>query len=88
MNISEVKFYPFNFDKLDCPLWAYATVTIDFFIMIKNFRVLVAKNSGVFISFPLRNGTGSKLNDLAEFKSAELKLRLRSSILEAYKVYY
>lgn len=87
MNISEVKIYPFDFDNPDSSLRAYADVTLDASILIKGFRILAARNGGLFVGFPSKKGKDGKFYDLVEFKSVELQSRLRSAILEAYKVY-
>ena len=87
MNISEVKIYPFDFGYPDSSLRAYADVTLDSSILIKGFRILAARNGGLFVGFPSKKGKDGKFYNLVEFKSVELQARLRSAILEAYKVY-
>jgi DNA-binding cell septation regulator SpoVG len=87
MNITEVKIYPFDFGEPGSSLRAYADVTLEHAILIKGFRVLAAKNGGIFVGFPSKKGKDGKFYDLVEFKSATLQSSLRSAILEAYKVY-
>ncbi|MBT3366586.1 MAG: hypothetical protein HN472_13135 [Nitrospina sp.] len=87
MNISEVKIYPFDTGEPDSSLRAYADVTFNQAVLIKGFRVLAAKNGGLFVGFPSKKGKDGKFYDMVEFKSASIQSSLRSAILEAYKVY-
>ena len=87
MTITEVKIYPFDSDEPDSSLRAYADVTLEQAILIKGFRVLAAKNGGLFVGFPSKKGKDGKFYDMVEIKSADLQSNLRSAVLEAYKVY-
>ena len=87
MTITEVKIYPFDSGEPDSSLRAYADVTLEQAILIKGFRVLAAKNGGLFVGFPSKKGKDGKFYDIVEIKSADLQSNLRSAVLEAYKVY-
>ena len=87
MTITEVKIYPFDSGESDSSLRAYAHVTLEQAILIKGFRVLAAKNGGLFVGFPSKKGKDGKFYDMVEIKSADLQSNLRSAVLEAYKVY-
>ena len=87
MIITEVKIYPFDSGEPDSSLRAYADVTLEQAILIKGFRVLAAKNGGLFVGFPSKKGKDGKFYDMVEIKSANLQSNLRSAVLEAYKVY-
>ena len=87
MTITEVKIYPFDSGEPDSSLRAYADVTLEQAILIKGFRVLAAKNGGLFVGFPSKKGKDGKFYDMVEIKSADLQSNLRSAVLEAYKVY-
>ena len=87
MTISEVKIYPFDSGEPDSSLRAFADVTFENSILIKGFRILAAKNGGLFVGFPSKKGKDGKFYDMVEIKLADLQSNLRSAILEAYKVY-
>lgn len=87
MAITAVKIYPFDHGGPESALRAYADVTFDGAILIKGFRVLAAKNGGLFVGFPSQKGKDGKFYDTVEFKSDSLQSALRLAILEAYKVY-
>ena len=87
MTISEVKIYPFDSGEPDSSLRAFADVTFENSILIKGFRILAAKNGGLFVGFPSKKGKDGKFYDMVKIKSADLQSNLRSAILEAYKVY-
>ena len=87
MTITEVKICPFDSGEPDSSLRAYADVTLEQAILIKGFRVLAAKNGGLFVGFPSKKGKDGKFYDMVEIKSADLQSNLRSAVLEAYKVY-
>ena len=87
MTITVVKIYPFDSGEKESSLRAFADITFNDVILIKGFRVLSAKNGGLFVGFPSQKGKDGQFRETVEFKSEELKSKLRSAILEAYKSY-
>ncbi len=83
MNITAVKIYPFDTGNLQSSLRAYADVTLDDFLVLKGFRILVGKSGGLFVGMPSKKGKDGKYYDQIEFK--ENSSILRDRILEAYK---
>ncbi|MBN4079781.1 SpoVG family protein [bacterium AH-315-C08] len=83
MNITAVKIYPFDTGNVQRSLRAYADVTLDDFVVIKGFRVLVGKSGDLFVGMPSKKGKDGKYYDQVEFKKNSSILRDR--ILEAYK---
>lgn len=83
MNITTVKIYPFDTGNVQSSLRAYADVTLDDFIVLKGFRILVGKSGGLFVGMPSKKGKDGKYYDQVEFKK-DLSV-LRDLILEAYK---
>ncbi len=83
MNITAVKIYPFDTGNAQSSLRAYADVTLDDFVVIKGFRVLVTKSGGLFVGMPSKMGKDGKYYDQVEFKKNSSVLQNR--ILEAYK---
>ena len=87
MTISEVKIYPFDSGEPGLQESQTEDLTVNPPILIKGFRILAAKNGGLFVGFPSKKGKDGKFYDMVEIKSADLQSNLRSAILEAYKVY-
>ena len=87
MTISEVKIYPFDSGEPDSSLRAFADVTLEQTILLKGFRILAAKNGGLFVGFSSRKGKDGKFYDMVEIKSVDLQSNLKSAILAAYRVY-
>ena len=87
MTITAVKIYPFDSGEPDSSMRAYADVTFNDVILIKGFRVLTSKTGGLFVGFPSQKSKDGQFRDTVEFKSEELKSKLRSAILEAFKTY-
>ena len=58
-------------------------MTLDDFIVIKGFRILVGKIGGLFVGIPFKKGKDGKYYDQIEFKKDSSVLRDRT--LEAYK---
>jgi|SaaInlStandDraft_5_1057022.scaffolds.fasta_scaffold169980_2 stage V sporulation protein G len=83
MNITTVKIYPFDTGNAQSSLRAYADVTLNDFLVIKGFRVLVTKSGGLFVGMPSKMGKDGKYYDQVEFKKNSSVLQDR--ILEAYK---
>jgi len=66
-------------------LRTYAEVTLEEFLVIKGFRILVGKSSGLLVGMPSKKGKDGRYYDQVEFKKNSSILRDR--ILEAYKEY-
>ena len=58
-------------------------MTLDDFIVLKGFRILVWKTGGLFVGMPSKKGKDGKYYDQVEFKKDSSVLRDR--ILEVYK---
>jgi DNA-binding cell septation regulator SpoVG len=63
MNITTVKIYPFDTGNVQILLRAYADVTLDDFIVLKGFRILVWKTGGLFVGMPSKKGKDGKYYD-------------------------
>ena len=87
MVITFIKIYPFDTDIPKSSLKAYADVVIDDLLVLKGFKVLVAKSGGLFIGMPSKKGKDGKYYDQIEFKANDFQYELRNRILEAYKVF-
>jgi stage V sporulation protein G len=77
MNITAVKIYPFDTGNAQSSLRAYADVTLDDFIVLKGFRVLVTKTGGLFVGMPSKMGKDGKYYDQVEFKKNSSVLQNR-----------
>ncbi|MBC8283815.1 MAG: septation protein SpoVG family protein [Nitrospinae bacterium] len=85
MNITSIKIYPFDAGIPQSSLRAYADVVLDDLLVIKGFKVLVAKSGGLFIGMPSQKGKDGKYYDQIEFKADDFQSELRARILESYK---
>lgn len=83
MNITAVKIYPFDTGNAQSSMRAYADITLDNFVVIKGFRIMVTKSGGLFVGMPSKKGKDGKYYDQVEFK--ENASVLRDRILDAYK---
>ena len=77
MNITAVKIYPFDTGNAQSSLRAYADVTLDDFIVLKGFRVLVTKTGGLFVGMPSKMGKDGKYYDQVEVKKNSSVLQNR-----------
>ena len=87
MNITFIKIYPFDTGFHQTSLRAYADVVLDDLLVIKGFKVLVAKSGSLFVGMPSKKGKDGKYYDQIEFKVNDFQSELRTGILEAYKVF-
>ena len=87
MNITSIKIYPFDTAIHQSSIRAYADVVFDDLLLIKGFKILVAKSGGLFIGMPSKKGKDGKYYDQIEFKVLDFQYELRTRILEAYKVF-
>ncbi|WP_448587912.1 septation protein SpoVG family protein [Thermocrinis sp.] len=78
-----LKFYPFEISSKKPTLLGYADVRVDG-IVIKGFKLLRAKNGGLFIQPPTVNFDG-KDYPVVELRSKTLLDRIRRQIVDYYK---
>jgi DNA-binding cell septation regulator SpoVG len=67
-------------------LRAYGGMTLDDFVVIKGFSVLVEKFGDLFVGMPYKKGKDAKYYDQVEFK--KIAFILRDRILEAFKQFF
>jgi len=57
------KYIHFDTGNVQNSLRAYADVTLDDFIVLKGFRILVGKSGGLFVGMPSKKGKDGKYYD-------------------------
>ena len=86
MNITAVKIYPFNTCNAQTSFRAYVDMSLDDFVVIKGFRLLVGKYDDLFGGIVSKKGKDVKYHDQVDFKKNVSILRDR--ILESYKEFF
>ena len=87
MNITSIKIYPFDNAIHQGSIRAYADVVFDDLLVIKGFKILVAKSGGLFVGMPSKKGKDGNYYDQIEFKANDFLSELRTRILDKYKVF-
>lgn len=80
MEITEVRVYPVNEDKLK----AYVTITLDNCFVVRDLKVIHG-NSGLFIAMPAKRRKDGSFKDIAHPLNSETRERMEQLILDEYE---
>ena len=80
MNITDVKVYPVEEDKLK----AYVTITLDHCFVIRDLKVIHGA-SGLFIAMPAKRRKDGTYKDIAHPLNADTRTQMERAILVEYE---
>ncbi len=80
MEITEVKVFPVNEDKLK----AYVTVTFDHCFIVRDLKVIDG-NTGYFVAMPSKKRKDGTFRDIAHPLNSECREKLETIVLDAYR---
>lgn len=79
MNITEIKVYPVNEDKLK----AYVTVTFENSFVVRDLKVIQGNNR-LFVAMPSRRMKDGSYRDIVHPSNAEMREVLEKAIFDKY----
>lgn len=79
MQITEIKVYPVNEDKLK----AYVTVTFDSCFVVRDLKVIQGNNR-LFVAMPSRRMKDGSFRDVVHPSNSEMRDTLEKAIFEEY----
>jgi len=80
MEITEVKVFPVNEDKLK----AYVTIIFDNCFVIRDLKIING-NTGLFVAMPSKKRKDGTFRDIAHPLNSELRTSIEKTILKAYE---
>lgn len=80
MQITEIKIYPVNEDKLK----AYVTVTFDNCFVVRDLKIIQGNNR-LFVAMPSRRMKDGSFRDVVHPSNSEMRDILEKSIFDKYK---
>mgnify|MGYP000520571795 CR=1 FL=1 len=80
MNITEVKVYPVNEEKLK----AYVAITFDNAFVVRDLKIIQGPN-GLFVAMPSKKRKDGQFKDIAHPLNQETRNRLEDAIFDAYE---
>lgn len=80
MDITEVKVYPVNEDRLK----AYVSITIDNSFVIRDMKVIQG-NDGLFVAMPSKKRKDGQFRDIAHPLNQETRELIETKVFQAYK---
>ena len=87
LEISEIRIYPFDTSEVGGKTLAMADVTINATLLLKGFRIIMAKGGGLFVGFPSVKGRDGKWRETVTALDKETKNAIRDTIIEKYKAF-
>lgn len=79
MNITEVKVFPVDEDKLK----AYVTIVLDNCFVVRDLKV-ISGNAGLFVAMPSKRRKDGTFKDIAHPLNQETRTVMEKKILDAY----
>lgn len=80
MQITEIKVYPVNEEKLK----AYVTIVLDNCFVVRDLKVING-NTGLFVAMPSKKRKDGAFKDIAHPLNKETRDMLESMVLQAYE---
>jgi stage V sporulation protein G len=80
MNITEVKVFPVNEDRLK----AYVSITIDNCFVVRDLKI-IRGNEGLFVAMPSKKRKDGQFKDIAHPLNQETRDILEKAIFDAYE---
>lgn len=80
MNITEVRVFPVNEEKLR----AYVTITLDDCFIVRDLKVING-NTGYFVAMPSKKRKDGSFRDIAHPLTSECREKMEAIILDAYR---
>jgi stage V sporulation protein G len=80
MEITEVKIYPVNEDRLK----AYVTITLDNCFVVRDLKVILG-NDGLFVAMPSKKRKDGQFRDIAHPLNQETREKIETAVFTAYK---
>ncbi len=81
MEITEVKVYPVNEDRLK----AYVTITLDNCFVVRDLKIILG-NDGLFVAMPSKKRKDGQFRDIAHPLNQETREHIENKVFEAYKL--
>lgn len=79
MEVTEVKIYPVNEDRLK----AYASITFDNCFIVRDLKIIKG-NNGLFVAMPSKKRKDGSYRDTAHPLNNETRQMIESKVLEEY----
>jgi stage V sporulation protein G len=79
MDITDVKIFPVNEDKLR----AYVTITLDHCFVVRDLKVIHG-TGGLFVAMPAKKRKDGTYKDIAHPLNAEMREKLEKAVLAEY----
>jgi len=80
MDITEVKVFPVNEDRLK----AYVTITLDNCFVVRDLKIING-NNGLFVAMPSKKRKDGQFKDIAHPLNNETREMIENKIFEAYE---
>ncbi len=80
MEITEVKIYPVNEDRLK----AYVTITLDNCFVVRDLKVILG-NEGLFVAMPSKKRKDGQFRDIAHPLNQETREMIENAVFKEYK---
>jgi stage V sporulation protein G len=80
MEITEVKVFPVNEDKLK----AYVTIIFDNCFVVRDLKIING-NTGLFVAMPSKKRKDGTFRDIAHPLNSEMRTQIEKKILQVYE---
>ncbi len=81
MNITEVKVFPVNEDRLK----AYISITIDNCFVVRDLKIILNPEGELFVAMPSKKRKDGQFRDIAHPLNQETRTMIEDAVFKAYE---
>jgi len=85
IQVTEVKVYPVRSSDRDGRLRAYATIVLDGVFIVRDLKVILGNDGGLFVSMPSRRSKYGTFRDIAHPLNSEMRQEIESKVVAEYE---
>lgn len=82
MNITEVKVFPVNEDRLK----AYISITIDNCFVVRDLKIILNPEGELFVAMPSKKRKDGQFRDIAHPLNQETRALIEDAVFKAYEL--
>jgi stage V sporulation protein G len=85
MKITEVKVYPIKNQEKDKRLKAYATIVFENCFIVRDLKIILGNDGGLFVSMPSRRSKFGSFKDIAHPLNSSVRNEIEKAVLGEYE---
>ena len=85
IKVTEVKVYPVRSQEKETRLKAYATIVFEGVFIVRDLKVIMGNDGGLFVSMPSRRSKYGSFRDIAHPLNADMRTEIEKAVISEYE---